>query len=65
MPRFVHGGCENARRALRPIISARVRGEFAARLWLAGFWKRWFLRLEMRRETARRLEEVAPSDALY
>jgi hypothetical protein len=62
---FVANGLDRARSANLSAIQAEVEPEYAERLQTAGFFQRWLLRCEMRREIKRRLERVAPPWGLY
>jgi hypothetical protein len=62
---FVHDGQERAWAALEPVVRAQVIAEYARRCQDAPFWRRWLLRLRMPSDIRRRLEQLAPSDALY
>jgi hypothetical protein len=62
---IVWNGHLRAYRAWKPIVRAEVQAEYAERLERAGFWERLRLRLEMKFEIDRRIQEKAPSDALY
>ncbi|MEX0613586.1 MAG: hypothetical protein WD738_20615 [Pirellulales bacterium] len=48
-----------------PAIRAEVEREYAERLNTAGWFERWRLRREMRREVAKRRDHVAPPSGLY
>jgi hypothetical protein len=63
--RFVCNGHERARAAIEPQIRAAVSEEFADRWQAASLWQHFWLRREIEREVNRRLEKVAPSNALY
>ena len=62
---FVADGCRRARAAIEPRVRADVEREFAGKLENASFLKRLRLRRQMEREIQRRVEAMAPSDALY
>jgi hypothetical protein len=62
---FVADGYERACDAAIDKIRAAVAADFAERLQTAGWWKRWRVRYEMRREIQRRLDRVAPPWGLY
>jgi hypothetical protein len=62
---FVADGCHRARSANVSAIRAEVEREYAERLQSAGFFRRWLLCREMRREIERRLDRVAPPWGLY
>lgn len=63
--RIVADGYSRARTAATPIIRAEVEAEFAARLKTATLAERFKLKVEMKREMARRLDKAAPRGALY
>jgi hypothetical protein len=65
LDRFVADGQERAHAAIEPTIRAAVTAEYAERWQRATFWQRFWLRREIQHEIDRRLEEAAPSDALY
>ena len=46
-------------------IRAEVEAEFARRIQVASFWRRWQLRRQMEQEIKRRLARLAPPHALY
>lgn len=52
-------------RAAREEVIAAVRARYAESLASAGNLRRLVLRLRMQREIARKLDELAPPDALY
>ncbi len=62
---FVADGYERAVEATLPQIQAEVKAEYAERLASAGWYRRLWLRVEMRREVWRRLARIAPPWALY
>ncbi len=62
---FVADGYERARVAVYPKIRAQVRNEFDERLTNASFAERVRLQREMNQEIKRRINTVAPPDALY
>ena len=66
---FVADGRERAKAAERPRIEREVRARYADRLARAGFGRRIWLRIKIRREIERKLAELlkkmAPHDALY
>ena len=62
---FVADGCRRARAAIEPQVRAEVQREFASELENASFLKRVRLRRQMEREIQRRVEAMAPPDALY
>jgi hypothetical protein len=63
--RFVVDGCCRAQSAAEPAIRAQVVAAFSAQLAAAGFWRRFSLWRAIEREVQRRLDKVAPPDALY
>lgn len=63
--RFVVTGYESAEAALLPEIRRQVEADFAERLSAAGLFRRWLLRLQIRAEISRRLDQQAPPDGLY
>lgn len=62
---FVPDGYERARAAAVGSIRRQVEAEYAERLRYAGWLRRLLLRLEINREIERRLDRIAPPDALY
>ena len=62
---FVQDGYRLAYAALEPSVRAAVEAEFAERLAVASLIERWQLRRAMAREVERRLQQMAPPDALY
>jgi hypothetical protein len=62
---FVLDGRERAREASFDGIRAQVEAEYAERLQAANWARRLLLKAEMRREIERRLDRIAPPDALY
>ena len=62
---FVADGYERAAEASFPRTQAEVEAEYAERLAGASWHRRFWLRLEMRREIRGRLERVAPPWGLY
>ncbi len=62
---IVENGRERARSATRHAIAKEVEAEYETELRKAGPWRRLVLRWEMHREIARRLQRIAPDDALY
>lgn len=62
---FVFDGCERAREASIGRIRTQVEAEYAERLRVANRARRLLLKAEMRREIERRLDRIAPPDALY
>ncbi len=63
--RFVADGYDRAREASEPIVRAEVEREFAAELQSAAESIRVQVRSRMEREVQRRLDRIAPRDALY
>ena len=62
---FLNDGHQRARAALEPVIRAEVAAEYGQRLSQASFMQRWQLRLAIEREVDRRIECLAPRDAIY
>lgn len=62
---FVADGCERARKASIDKIRAQVEAKYSERLRAANWARRLLLKAEMRREVERRLDRIAPPDALY
>ena len=66
--RFLADGYQRGRAACetsRVAIRREVEQEFADRLRQAGFFGRLLIRRRIRREVERRLNKLAPPDALY
>jgi hypothetical protein len=53
--RFVHDDCERAYDGLKAQIRAEVEIEYSERLRSAGWFQRWRIDREIRREVSRRL----------
>jgi hypothetical protein len=62
---FVADGHLCACEASEPRIRKQVEEEFADQLSNAPFWRRFVLRRKIEREITRRIETVAPREALY
>lgn len=62
---FVHGGQGRAWRALVATVESEVEMAYRKEMQEATRWRRLILRLKVEREIQRRLEDLAPSDALY
>ncbi len=62
---FVSGGQGRAWRALFANVTSEVEMAYRKEMQEATPWRRVFLRLKVRREIRRRLEDLAPWDALY
>jgi hypothetical protein len=62
---FVADGYLRAREANEPRIRLQVGEEFATQLSNAPFWRWFLLRRQIEREITRRMDTVAPPDALY
>ncbi len=62
---FIADGYERAREASFDRIRVQVEAEYAERLRAANWARRLLLKAEMRREIERRLDRIAPPDALY
>ena len=63
--RFVEDGCIRARSAMEVEIRRAVELEFQERLEVHVLWRRFLVRLQMKREIRRRLVARAPVDAHY
>jgi hypothetical protein len=62
---FLFDGCERAQAAVRLAIREQVTAEYAEAFATASFWDRLRLWREIEREVARRVNKLAPPDALY
>ena len=62
---FVEDGHDRARTAIEAKIRAEVQREYANQVNKASFWERQRRRREMDREVERRIDLVAPPDAVY
>lgn len=62
---IVADGHSHARAALIEQVTREVQARYAEALAVAGFWGRLRLRRRMRQEIERRMEELAPDNALY
>lgn len=62
---FVEAGSRLARETLTPQLQAEIAAAYAPRLAAASWPRRLWLRWQMRRELAVRLERLAPAEALY
>jgi hypothetical protein len=62
---FVADGQERAWAALEPKVRAEVESEYAEEWNSSGLVRRRLLLRKIEKEIARRLEDLAPSDALY
>ncbi|MFO0787991.1 MAG: hypothetical protein U0805_00940 [Pirellulales bacterium] len=62
---FVADGRERLKAAAYDAVRLEVEREFAERLPSAGWFGRVLLKCEIRREIHRRLDQIAPLDALY
>lgn len=62
---FVTDGFSRARKASQPIVRSEVEEEFAERLRNASRAERRQIRAEIDREIQKRLNAIAPPDALY
>jgi hypothetical protein len=62
---FVADGCQRAREANEPVVRAEVEREFAAKLAEATDRDRQSIWQAVEREVERRLNRLAPPDALY
>lgn len=65
MQRFVEFGYANACKAIDGELLAVVRAEYAERLAKASWWRRIWIGRQIAREARRRMDRVAPPDALY
>ncbi len=65
MLHFVQFGYENAREAFEGELLSEVTAEFAEQLVAASWWRRMWLKRQIRRETISRLHKIAPPDACY
>lgn len=62
---FVADGRKRLRETMYDEVRIEVEREFGEQLTSAGWFRRLFVRIEMRREIDRRLDRIAPPDALY
>jgi hypothetical protein len=62
---IVADGHERDRRAHEPLVRAQVEQEYAHRLHATPLWRRWLVRRALEQEVERRLDLVAPPEALY
>jgi hypothetical protein len=62
---FIAVGPQLAHDALAPLLQAEIAAAFAPQLAAASWPRRLWLRWQMRRELASRLERIAPAEALY
>lgn len=62
---LVADGYWRARFALLARVRAEVEAEYLMSWQEAGFWRRIWLRVEIRRETLRRIQSKAPVNGLY
>jgi hypothetical protein len=62
---FVADGCERAYRAVEKAVRASVEKEFAAERQAAPPAERLQIERRMREEIERRIDRLAPPDALY
>jgi hypothetical protein len=62
---IVCDGQSRAHAAIEPRVRAAVEAEFAERWQAASLWRRFWLRREITGEVERRLEQAAPSHAVY
>ena len=62
---FVANGLQNARDALEPIIRAEVEQVFADKWNKSDLFRRWLLQRQRNIEVESRIENAAPSRALY
>lgn len=62
---FIADGQQLAHEALTPQLQTEIAAAYASRLAAANWPRRLWLRWQMRRELAARLERLAPANALY
>ena len=62
---FIEAGQQLAHEALTPQLQAEIAAAYASRLAAASWPRRLWVRWQMRRELAVRLERLAPSESLY
>jgi hypothetical protein len=62
---FVEFGPQLVRAALMPQLQAEIAAAYAPHLAAASWPRRLWLRWQMRRELAMRLERLTPAEALY
>jgi hypothetical protein len=62
---FVADGQDRARAAYAPEIEREMRAQYAKQWRTSGPLRRLALRWRMKREVKRRLEAIAPTEALY
>ena len=62
---LIAGGHGRARSANIDQVTDEVKQRYAPALASAGFLKRLLLRWRMRKEIAKRMQQLAPDDALY
>jgi len=65
MHRFIPNGYDNARVALKEELLGEVAAEFTDQLAAASWWRRMWLKRQIRREAISRLHRIAPPDACY
>jgi hypothetical protein len=63
--KFVVDGYCRARTAAELRVRTQVEAEYSGQLAAAGFWERVRLWRQIEREAQRRLDRLAPPDALY
>ncbi len=62
---IVHDGQRRARQVLFGNVKSEVEAAYRKELLEATLWRRLLHRLKVQREIRRRLEKIAPRDALY
>lgn len=62
---IVADGRERVRRAYMDKISEQVRAKYADELTKVGFFRRFVIRIKIRRDIQRELRKIAPNDAHY
>lgn len=62
---FVADGHDRARRANEAAVRTAVEQAYTAELETASFWHRLIIRRRIKREIKRRLDRLAPPNALY
>ena len=63
--RIVADGRERVRRACMDKITDQVRANYAGELAKASFFRRFVIRIKIRRDIQRELRKIAPNDAHY
>lgn len=62
---IVADGQRRVHKALLAKVKSEVEAKYGKEVREAALWRRWLLQLKVQREIRRRLEEIAPEDALY